>query len=175
MKIDTKLKGELVAIPFNYNDDTAHRSFSPTIRVSCTARAAKKKFGEAFERIAFGTLKKDSDDFGYKSMTPAIVCEMHKLVICGADAGAVQPEITKIRPVDGKCEVEIDIRLPINMKGRKSLAGAVAMEFGAVIEVELQHSQLDLPTAKRKGAFGNPLQVVTDSGGTEASPSPAAS
>ncbi len=178
MKFDCKWKGDLVAIPFNFNEDTNHRSFSPTIRVGCTAAEAKKKFGAEFERIAFGTLKDGSNDFGYRSMTPAIVCEMHKLKICGADAGAVQPEIIKIKPIDDKCEVAVDIRLPINMKGRKSLAGAVAMEFGAVIEVELEHSQLDLDlevtTAKKKGPFGNPKLVATDGGGgAETAPPPA--
>ena len=161
MKIDAKLRGDLVAIPFNYNEDTNHRSFSPTIRVGCTAAEAVKKFGQAFERIAFGTLKKDSNVFGYKSMTPALVCEIHKLTICGSDGGAVQPEIKKITPIEGKCEVTVDIRLPISIKGRKALAGAVAMEFGSVIEVELEASQMDLelPTAKAKGGFGNPKLV----------------
>ena len=171
----TKLKGDLVAIPFNFSEDTNHRSFSPTIRVGCTAAEARKKFGEVFERIAFGSPKEGSNDFGYKSMTPAIVCEVHKLKICGADAGTVQPEIIKIKPIDDKCEVAVDIRLPINMKGRKGLAGAVAMEFGAVIEVELEASQmsLELPVAKKKSPFGNPKLVATDGGGTETTAPPA--
>lgn len=183
MKFDCTMEGDLVAIGFNFNEDTAHRTFSPVIRVGCTAADARKKFGPEFERIAFGTLKKDSNDFGYRSMTPAIVCEIHKLTICGADAGAVQPEIIKIKPVEGKCEVAVDIRLPINMKARKSLAGAVAMEFGAVIEVDLESSQKGFDftnpaTAKANGPFGNPKQVATDGGGTEADlpppPAPAA-
>ncbi|KKL27877.1 hypothetical protein LCGC14_2380750, partial [marine sediment metagenome] len=97
------------------NDDTGIRIMSPTVRISCDEAQAVERFGVEFERIAFGPLEQDGNDFGYKSMAPTIVCEMHKLEICGADAGAVQPEIKKIYPIMGTRMVMVDIRLPINL------------------------------------------------------------
>lgn len=174
MRIDAKFQGDLTGIKLSHNDDTNVRLCTVTVIVGIDEKQAKEKFGHEFWRVAFGSMDQRGEgeaiitSFGYKKLTPALVCDPHVLNICSHGTLKVQPAITAIRPVKDKAEVTVEMRLPILLGESKDLAGALAINFGEVIDFELKATQMPLPLGEapggvviKKGPFGNPQPVLS--------------
>lgn len=177
MKITGKIRGDMIGLNMKHNADNGARFAYVKICVGCDRDRVRELFGPELERIAFSSLVQTGGDektpatvsFGYKKIEPDAVCEHHELQIVGQRQN-VQPVIKAIRPVKDKAEVMIDIEFPILIKKDKTLAGALATEFGEVIGVDLEPAQRELNLVKggnnggpgvviKKGAFGNPEAI----------------
>ncbi len=178
MKITGKLRGDMIGLNLKHNPDNGTRLAMVKICVGCDRDRVRELFGPELERVAFSSLLTTGGDeetpatisFGYKKIDPDIICEYHELQIVGQRQN-VQPVIKAIRPVKDKAEVTIDIEFPILIKKDKTLAGALATEFGEVIGIDLEPAQRELNLVDggkganpgvviKKGAFGNPEPVA---------------
>lgn len=177
MKITGKIRGDMIGLNLKHNADNGARFAYVKICVSCDRDRVRDLFGPELERIAFSSLIQTGGDektpadisFGYKKLEPDTVCEYHEIQIVGQRQN-VQPMIKAIRPIKDKAEVMIDIEFPILIKKDKTLAGALATEFGEVIGVDLAPAQRELNLVEggktadpgvviKKGAFGNPQGI----------------
>ncbi len=173
MKIKGKIRGDMIGLNLKHNADNGARFAYVKVAVGCDRDRVRELFGDELERIAFSSLLETGGDeetpaaidFGYKKIDPDIICEYHELQIVGQRQN-VQPVIKAIRPVKDKAEVTIDIEFPILIKKDKTLAGALATEFGEVIGIDLEPAQRELNLVEggnngnpsvvvKKGAFGN--------------------
>lgn len=166
MKIKGKIRGDMIGLNMRHNADNGARFAYVKICVVCDRDRVRDLFGAELERIAFSSLVQAGGgektpamvSFGYKKIEPDTVCEYHELQIVGQRQN-VQPVIKAIRPVKDKAEVTIDIEFPILIKKDKTLAGALATEFGEVIGIDLEPAQRELSLVDA-GNNGNPSMVV---------------
>lgn len=185
MKIQSKIRGDMVGCNLKHNPDNGARFANVKISVGVDRDRCRSIFGEALERVAFGSLVMTGGDeetpaaisFGYKQITPDFQCECHEIKILGHTQN-MQPVVKAVRPVKDKAEVVVDIEFPILIGQDKQIAGAIATEFGEMVDIELNPAQRDLPLPNgngngkppgitiKKGAFGNPQPVVTGGGST---------
>jgi hypothetical protein len=182
MKISGKITGDMVGFSLKHNPENGARFAYVKLAVVVDADACRAAFGKELKRIAFGTLvvsggsEEDGPagvSFGYKTLTPAVICEYHELKIAG-HTQSVQPVVKSIAPIKDKEEVTIVIEFPILVKKDKALAGDLVAEFGELIEVELDPAQRELDlegngngasagVVIKTGRFGNPDPVVAGS------------
>ncbi|KKL61821.1 hypothetical protein LCGC14_2191450 [marine sediment metagenome] len=178
MKIQSKIRGDMIGCNLKHNPDNGARFALVKISVGVNRDRCRSIFGEVLERVAFGSLVETGGNektpaavsFGYKTITPDIQCEYHEIQILG-HTQSMQPVIKAVRPVKDKAEVVVDIEFPILIKKDKAIAGAIATEFGEVIGIDLEPAQRELNLVEggnsgnpsvvvKKGAFGNPEPVA---------------
>jgi hypothetical protein len=168
----------MIGCNLKHNPENGARFAYVKIAVGCDRDRCRALFGEELKRVAFGSFTRTGGDeetpaaisFGYKQLTPDIQCEYHRIKILGHEQ-SMQPVIKTVRPVKDKAEIVVEIEFPILFKKDKALIGALATEFGELVEIEIDPAQRDLPLQNgngngtsitiKKGRFGNPEPVVT--------------
>ncbi len=171
MKIQGKIRGDMVGFSLKHNPDNGARFAYVRIAYRATREQLVKLFGDVLELVAFGSLQvseptdaekvaasegedkdaaKGSVSFGYKKITPDAVCEYHEVKILG-HTQKVQPVIKSITPVKDEEKVTIEIELPILIAKDKALAGSLCAEFGELVDVELNPAQRELPLTSIQG------------------------
>jgi hypothetical protein len=148
MRINANFKADLTGVKLNHDKETGTRTATPSVQFKVTEKEARSILGDTFYRTAFGGMADLGDgggiSFGYKKLTPAIVCEKHLLSICGHSNLAVMPELGDIVPTKDEAAVYVTLKFPLLVEG-KSLVGDLAAAFGDVIDVHLTAAQLELP------------------------------
>lgn len=181
MKITGRIKGDMIGFSLKHNPENGARFAYVKLAVGVDHAQCKATFGDELTRIAFGSLVVSGGgegegaagiSFGYKTLTPAAICEYHELKIAGHKQ-SVQPVIKSIAPVKDKEEVIVTVEFPILVKDNKELSGDLVAEFGELVEVELDPAQRELDldgkgdgngasagVVIKTGRFGNPEPVV---------------
>ena len=177
MRINGKVKGDMTGHAIKYNDSNGTRLVVIKIALVCDQDRTEALFGKEFSSAAFGSLVLFGGDeetpatihFGYRSLSPAAICEVHEVKILGAVQN-IQPTIKRVIPVKDRAEVIVEIEMPILIGDNKELAGSLGVSFGEVIDVEFDPAQIELDLGGngktpgmtiKKGAFGNPDPVQT--------------
>ena len=168
MRIDANFHADMRGLALHYHEDTSTRTMTVALAVKVKEEEAKKILGEEFHATAFGPMTDIDGEpvFRYKSLAPALTCEIHRATIAGVGPVVVQPEIKAITPVKGEAAVLIDLRLPIKLENKKQLE--LAMSFGESVDVSLQVLQHELPlngadvgvVKKGTGPWGNAEPVA---------------
>ncbi len=180
MRIQSKIRGDMVGFSLKHNADNGTRFANVAISVGCDQTKTKKLFGEEIAALAFGSMRTvesegDEDEgagiqFAYKKQIPSAICEMHQISLCGHGPLMAQPEIVSITPVKGDEKVIVTIKLPILIKKDTKLAGDLATQFGELVDVDFNPVQQKLNlveggasegVAIKNGPFGNPSPVAT--------------
>lgn len=163
MKIEAKTKADLVALHIKSNQSHDGREAYADIDVSGVDReTAVDKFGEEFADLAFSTMRVTEDDDGGQhvgflvdSIKPGkrVVCEKHGIEICGESLSA-QPELLKIRTVDGAEKVVPRFRIPVPVDKGELLA-KLTSNVGQVVDVHFSPQQQQLDFSIRRGGEEN--------------------
>jgi hypothetical protein len=180
MKITGKLVGDMTGFSLKHNPENGARFAHVKLAIDVDRELCGERFGSEFAKIAFGSLQVSHGgeeegaagvSFGYKQMTPAVICEFHEVQILG-HTQKVQPLIKTIVPVKDKEEVTVSIELPILIKKDKELSGALCAQFGELVEIEIDPSQQELDfdgdsenggsVVITRGRFGNNQAAVVD-------------
>lgn len=165
MRFDVNLKADLSKLSFTHQPENNTRMMVPTITAKMTRDEAEKLIGKEFTASAFGGMSINDEGevvWAYKSITPAFVCEQHRVKLAGEGEIVTMPEVATIRPVKGERSVLVDIKLPAILEpGKHAIAGALAIKIGDSIDVHMCASQGALPfsdvakVAVKAGPFGN--------------------
>lgn len=177
MKITGKIRGDLIGVALKYDEKSGIRLATAKIAASGDREQIADHFGARLAEVAFASMRvthpggeaEPGVSFGYSQLKPDLVCEYHEIEIVGKTIDC-QPVIKTIAPVKGEESVVVTLEIPINIAKSKTLAGALAVAFGEVIDIECTPKQKDLfpaGTENRgpeivvtKGAFGNPKPVA---------------
>jgi hypothetical protein len=167
----------MVGLNLKHNADNGTRLACVKLAVNCNRDRIKSLFPE-LERVAFSALVETGGDeetpaaidFGFLKTIPSVICEVHEIQIVGQRQN-VQPVIKEIQPIKDKPEVRVLVEFPILIKKDKDLAGALATEFGELVDIELEPAQRELnlvdggssanpSVVVKSGRFGNPEPVA---------------
>lgn len=176
MKIQKKLRADLVGMKTSPNKDTAGKTTTAVLRIEVKADEAAKMLGDTFNKLAFGpmiTQPGEDPVFPYSSIKPDLVVEKHMVTLIDHGPIPVSPILTSIHPVKGKEAVHITLELPMAIE-KKTFAADIWAEIGEVVDVEFEPSQMMLPLGEgeaeapeargvkrnKAGPFGNGQQVL---------------
>ena len=146
MRIKGKFVADLSGLKISHDERSGARVATAQLVTSVDEPGSRQLFGEDLTRLAFGPLEEVGGAwrFGYTSLKPSLVCEIHLVRLLGHELAGVHPKIALVSPVSGDVKVDIDLRLPILLESKK-LAGALAMAVGEVIEIALTPARAELP------------------------------
>jgi len=172
MKIRGKITGDMTGCSLKFNPENGARLAYVKLQTICDKQQCLERFGEAMQRVAFSSMKVSTGSseeagvsFGYKQITPDMICEYHNVSIANHKQN-VQPVIKQITPVKGEDRVLVTLEMPFNLKKDKKIAGDLVCEFGEVVTADFEPAQQELALSQgnvviKKGAFGNNQAVVT--------------
>lgn len=145
------------------------------IEIGLKQEEAEKKIGEDFVALAFSTMRvqeNDEGEDGYHHLVDSIkpgrncILEQHRITIDDQPEFVAQPELLRIKPVDGEPKVTALIRIPIDVS-KAAVINALTKLVGESVKVKLNAAQGELAFS---GGNGNGKHAGGEDGddGTEA-------
>ena len=154
MRIQGKLKAEIVKLVNVWNQANDGKTAQVDIDVTVTQPDCERVFGDALARLAFATMTiiKAQDDDGQDeiahladTLKPGRKLVAAKHVIIFGDVETIaQPKVMRVTPVQGEERVTIRIRVPVDA-GAKKLRNLLWDSVGQTVDVSLNPQQQSLP------------------------------
>ena len=148
MKTNKALKGDIVEVRGNYHDQSGTRSLFMTLRVSANREQLKSRFGEDFAEQIFSSMHSNEDEegvrWGFLEYKPKAVFEVHSCKVGDQDAAPSQPEMLKVKPVDGQDVVNVYLRFPF-VGESAAFAGYIWSQLGNSTTVKMTEQSPQLP------------------------------
>lgn len=163
MKISGKHNADLVGFSIKRNKSHDGREAFIDLDIGVTEDEAASKFGEDFKLLAFGTMRvieadvgdnDDVDSIGFlqDDIKPGkrVVFEKQRVSLL-EDVFEEQPELLKIRTVDGTRKAVARFRVPVDV-GRATLITQLAQKIGQTVSVEFDPVQAGFGFKTKNGA-----------------------
>ena len=148
MKINKALKGDIVEVRGNYHDQSGTRSLFMTLKISANKKQLTSWFGEDFSDQIFSSMSSTEGEegvrWGFVEYKPKAVFEVHACKVGDQDAAPSQPEMLKIKPVDGQDVVNAYLRFPF-VGESASFAGYIWSQLGNSTTVKMTEQSPQLP------------------------------
>jgi len=153
MKIQTRCSADVAAFTIKRNQAHDGKEGFVDLEIGVEQKNATKSFGADFEALAFAMMQEvaSGEDgapkvvFLQDTIKPGrrVVFERHVINLDGEQISE-QPELLKIKTVDGDAKVIANIRIPVET-ARKKLVANLTQKVGEIVDVEFNPEQLTAP------------------------------
>jgi hypothetical protein len=164
MKLESTLTADVVGITIKRNGAHDGREVFVDFDIQVDADDAPKSWGEEFAAAAFAMMRTttitDSDGREHStvkhlvdSISPKLIFENHRIAILD-EVIDVQPELLKIKTVNGAARVVSRLRLPIDVGREKLILGLVG-KVGEAVKLDCNPVQGHLRLPRPGGGPAN--------------------